>query len=65
MRIGKITHEGAGVEALDKNGRRVVHGNDFMPEERVNPPVVIKSESRGSIGLGDRVKEPVLEEELI
>ena len=23
MRIGKVTHEGAGVEALDKNGRRV------------------------------------------
>jgi len=36
-----------------------------MPEERVDPLVVIEFESRGPTGLGDRVKEPVLEEESI
>ena len=48
-----------------KTGGRVVHGNDVMPEERVDPPVVVELESRGPIGLGDLVKEPVLEEEPI
>ena len=44
-----------------RTGGRVFHGNEVIPEERVDPPVVVELEDDAAVGLGD-VEGLVLEE---
>jgi len=44
-----------------RTGGRVVHGNDAKPEERMDPPVVVKLEDDGSAELGDLAEGFMLE----
>ena len=45
-----------------RTGGRVIHGNEVIPEGRVDPPVVVELEDDGPAELGDLPDEFVLED---